>query len=33
LMRVHTESAKLLRDATDEAARLKDALERLSTIN
>jgi hypothetical protein len=23
----------LLRDATDEAARLKDALERLSTIN
>jgi hypothetical protein len=33
LMRVHTESSKLLRDATDEAARLKDALERLSTIN
>jgi hypothetical protein len=33
LMRVHTESAKLLRDATDEAARLKDALERLSTVN
>jgi hypothetical protein len=33
LMRVHTESAKLLRDATDEVARLKDALERLSTIN
>jgi len=33
LMRVHTESAKLLRDAKDEAARLKDALERLSTIN
>ena len=33
LMRVHTESFKLLRDATDEAARLKDALERLSTIN
>ena len=33
LMRVHTESAKLLRDAKDEAERLKDALERLSTIN
>jgi len=33
LMRVHTESAKLLRDANDEKARLKDALERLSTIN
>jgi hypothetical protein len=33
LMRVHTESAKLLRDANDETARLKDALERLSTIN
>jgi len=33
LMRVHTESAKLLRDANDEAARLKDALGRLSTIN
>jgi len=33
LMRVHTESAKLLRDSTDEVARLKDALERLSTIN
>jgi hypothetical protein len=33
LMRVHTESSKLLRDATDEAARLKDALERLSTVN
>ena len=33
LMRVHTESAKLLRDANDETARLKDALERLSTVN
>jgi hypothetical protein len=33
LMRVHTESSKLLRDANDEAARLKDALGRLSTIN
>jgi len=33
LMRVHTESAKLLRDATDEVARLKDTLERLSTVN
>jgi len=33
LMRVHTESAKLLRDANDETARLKDALERLSTLN
>lgn len=33
LMRVHTESAKLLRDATDEAARLKDALERFQVAN
>jgi hypothetical protein len=33
LMRVHTESAKLLRDANDETARLKDALGRFSTIN
>ena len=33
LMRVHTESSKLLRDATDEVARLKDTLERLSTVN
>lgn len=33
LMRVHTESAKLLRDANDENERLKDALGRLQTIN
>ena len=33
LMRVHTESAKLLRDVHDENERLKDTLERLSTVN
>jgi hypothetical protein len=33
LMRVHTESAKLLRDANDENERLKDTLGRLQTIN
>ena len=33
LMRVHTESAKLLRDAHDEIERLRDALGRLQTIN
>lgn len=33
LMRVHTESAKLLRDAHDENERLKDALGRLQTVN
>ena len=33
LMRVHTESAKLLRDATDEVERLKDALGRFQVAN
>jgi hypothetical protein len=33
LMRVHTASAKLLRDAHDENERLKDSLERLKTFN
>lgn len=33
LMRVHTESSRLLQDSTAEVERLKDQLERLSTIN
>lgn len=33
LMRVHTESARLLQDAHAENERLKDTLERLQTIN
>jgi hypothetical protein len=33
LMRVHTESSRLLQDATAEVERLKDQLDRLSTIN
>lgn len=33
LMRVHTESARLLQDAHAENERLKDTLERLKTIN
>lgn len=33
LMRVHTESARLLQDAHSENERLKDTLERLQTIN
>ena len=33
LMRVHTESSKLLQDAYAENERLKDTVERLQTIN
>lgn len=33
LMRVHTESARLLQDAHAENERLKDTLERLNTVN
>ena len=33
LMRVHTESARLLQDAHAENERLRDTLERLQTIN
>jgi hypothetical protein len=33
LMRVHTESARLLQDVHAENERLKDTLERLQTVN
>ena len=33
LMRVHTESARLLQDVRAENERLKDTLERLQTVN
>ena len=33
LMRVHTESAKLLQEANSENERLKDQLERFSSLN